>query len=193
MELAMRFGATAGVALAAAGLITVTSVARPSIDELQERAVQLTGLADLGSASVDVASAIDYSAIDAGLVEIDSGVTAIVGGDTGDGISDIVAGANAILAALGLPPLDLVTSLTDAVAKQPFDSTFNTPLAPPSVDAAELSTALQNGEFTIGLGYLFQDFLHEGAFNATLGLSDAFIHVPQDLFFGTASALLGAW
>lgn len=186
MELALRFGATAGVAVAAAGLIAVAPVAQPDLDgQLQQRTVELA------ATTVNDVIYVLNEVIGQGGSQILGGLQDFVNGPVnfavvapemlGIGIADILVGQDIL-------PYNWIW--------------WGSIYLPETLN--ELIQLTQNNLTTWGVDYIssgLQD-LSQGIVNVGLteivsGVDSLIIATPEDLALGTASVLwdtfISAW
>lgn len=184
MDLALRAGATAGVALVAAGLVAVTPVAAPALPQPQEQAVELAAFADPVTNLQEVASVV-YSLLG------DSAFYSLYGAQ------DIVVGLDN---ALVVAPQMLFSGLVDTLVGQTFDSSYAFYWAPVtslpttlSGLVGDLQNVIQVGQeyLTQGLSDLSQGVINAGLFYSAFGLDYFMLGLPQEFAFGALSVLGG--
>lgn len=186
MELALRSGATAGVALVTAGLIAVTPVASPALEELQERTVQLTAASPLAD-------------LTGNLSDLNVALSTILG----DGGRDVILSLHSLLDGadnfLVVAPETIFVAAADTLVGQPLDPWWfswgtNLVFLPGTLTELinELQSDIQNGQeyLSEGLGMVGQGVVNEGLYWAIGGLDDLILAAPQDLVVG---ALNVAW
>lgn len=195
MELALRSGATAGVALLAASLVAVAPLARPVLEELQQRALAL----DASAAFVDPLSNLSdlayglQTVFDEGIDGIGYGFNEVVDGEVLAGLQDAVIGVDNIVI---VAPETLFNGVVSTLVGQDFDHTWfywePGPLATSLPDLIDIvQSRIQSGQDLIseGLGLLGQGVVPEGLREVTAGVDFFIIAAPNDFAFGAANVL----
>lgn len=189
MELALRRGASAGVALAAASLIAASPAAQPALDgQLQQQLVQLTG-----SSLIEVLRGVD-DIVGAGTSQIANGLDDLAAGEVPDGLQGILIGIdNAYTLApqiLGVGLIDLLVGQDVVpVASFPIDTLADTISG---VLCQIQEDVVTNGLDTvaIGLNDISEGFINTGLNLTVVGVDNIISIAPEDLGLG---ALNIAW